>query len=112
MDFIVSFRSKVFICHISVGISVEHSTVNLPFLAALLLKRLRGWRSDFVFCEGRVRCALNFGLWPAVYALVRALDWNGLRLLLDCHETCSLTLDSFYLLFLLLGLRWFCNVSI
>ena len=108
----VSFRSKVFICRISVGISVEHSTVNLPFLAALLLESLRGWRSDFAFCEGRVSCALHFGLWPAVNALVRRLDRKGLWLFLDCHEACPLTLNSFLLLFLLLGLRWFCNISI
>ena len=105
--FCISFFSNNFTRVLWVGIPVEHSTVHLPFLIALLRERLGGRRGQLVVCEGRMCYALYFGLRPAVNALVGALDRNSLRFLLDCHETCSLYLVVFsYLCFLLRLLRF------
>ena len=105
--FYVSFFSNDFTRVLWVGIPVEHSTVHLPFLIALLRERLGGRRGQLVVCEGRMCYALYFGLRPAVNALVGALDRNSLGFLLDCHETCSLELVVFsYLCFLLRLLRF------
>ena len=93
--FWVSFLSNVFTSGLWIGIPFEHSTVHLSFLIALLGERLGGRRGQLIVCEGRMSYALYFGLRPAVNALVGALDGNSLRLLLDCHETCSLDLVVF-----------------
>ena len=110
--FWVSFLSNVFTRSLWIGIPFEHSAVHLSFLIALLGERLGGWRGQLIVCEGRMSYALYFGLRPAVNALVGALDWNSLRLFLDCHETCSLDLVVFGNLRFLLRLLQFSVIPV
>ena len=112
LAFWVSFFCNISTCRLWIGIPVEHSTVHLPFICALLWERLGGRRGQLVVCEGRMCYALYFGLRPAVNALVGAFDGNSLRFLLDCHETCSLDLVVFSSLCFLSCLLRFCVISI